>query len=74
MKIIDGDFLGWTIAVNGNTKPWNLEMKATILTYCQQILEIIKINKIIFVKEILILTLIYMELELEESFAALTIR
>ena len=24
-KWIDGDFLGWTIAVNGSTKPWNLE-------------------------------------------------
>ena len=22
---INGDFLGWTISVNGNTKPWNLE-------------------------------------------------
>ena len=25
MTIINGDFLGWTISVNGNTKPWNLE-------------------------------------------------
>ena len=25
MKRMNGDFLGWIIDVNGNTKPWNLE-------------------------------------------------
>ena len=37
MTIINGDFLGWTIAVNWNTKPWNLEEESnnigSLLTY-----------------------------------------